>query len=114
MGVLKWGLKATLCNYAQPSAIVHIRGLLSRNFSSQMPTIVGNHGQSWTSTLSPHLLSPHLDFPQKFQLFSTFSTLFQLRLNFWTPGTEGPGSSFSNLFSTSGLKGPKIEFLWGD
>ena len=29
-----------------------------------MTTIVGNHGQLWTSTLSPHLLSPHLDFPK--------------------------------------------------
>ena len=29
-----------------------------------MTTIVGNRGQLWTSTLSPHLLSPHLDFPE--------------------------------------------------
>ena len=28
-----------------------------------MTPIVGNRGQVWTSTLSPHLLSPHLDFP---------------------------------------------------
>ena len=28
-----------------------------------MTTIVGNRGQLWTSTLSPHLESPHLDFP---------------------------------------------------
>ena len=28
-----------------------------------MTTIVGNRGQLWTSTLSTHLLSPHLDFP---------------------------------------------------
>ena len=26
-------------------------------------TIVGNRGQLWTCTLSPHMLSPHLDFP---------------------------------------------------
>ena len=29
-----------------------------------MTTIVGNRGQLWTSTLSPHLPSPHLDFPE--------------------------------------------------
>ena len=28
-----------------------------------MTTIGGNRGQLWTSALSPHLLSPHLDFP---------------------------------------------------
>ena len=28
-----------------------------------MTTILGNRGQLWTSTLSPHLQSPHLDFP---------------------------------------------------
>ena len=27
-----------------------------------MTTIVGNRGQLWTSTLSPHLESPHLDY----------------------------------------------------
>ena len=26
--------------------------------------IIGNRGQLWTSALSPHLLSPHLDFPK--------------------------------------------------
>ena len=29
-----------------------------------MMTIVGNRGQLWTSALSPHLESPHLDFPE--------------------------------------------------
>ena len=45
MGALKWGLKAALCNL-------------------HTTTIVGNRGQLWTSTLSPHLPSPHLDFPE--------------------------------------------------
>ena len=31
-----------------------------------MTTTVGNRGQLWTSTLSPHLLSPHLDFPEMY------------------------------------------------
>ena len=52
---------------AQSSTIVHFCGLfgpLSKgNFRGKMTTIVGNRGQLWTSTLSPHLLSPHLDFP---------------------------------------------------
>ena len=34
------------------------------NFRHKMTTIVGNSGQLLTSTLSPHLLSPHLDFPE--------------------------------------------------
>ena len=29
----------------------------------KMTTLVGNRGQLWTSTLSPHLVSPPLDFP---------------------------------------------------
>ena len=29
-----------------------------------MTTIIGNRGQLWTSTLSPHLLGPHLDIPE--------------------------------------------------
>ena len=41
-------------------------GPLSKgNFRSKMTTIVGNRGQLWTSTISPHLLSPHLDFPKR-------------------------------------------------
>ena len=53
-----------------------------------MTTIVGNRGQLWTSTLSPHLESPHLDFPEIFNLwalredssfgyFLTFSGIFR-------------------------------------
>ena len=38
-------------------------GPLSKgNFRRKMTTIVGNRGQLWTSTLSPHLESPHLDY----------------------------------------------------
>ena len=33
-------------------------------FLHEMRTIVGNRGQLWTSTLSPHLLSPHSDSPE--------------------------------------------------
>ena len=39
--------------------------LCEGNFRHKMTTIVGNCGQLWTSTLSPHLLSPHLDFPER-------------------------------------------------
>ena len=39
-------------------------GPLSKgNFRRKMTTIVDNRGQLRTSTLSPDLLSPHLDFP---------------------------------------------------
>ena len=72
VGALKWGLKATLCN---SRTIVYNCALLwpfwdpfgslsKENLSCKMTTIVGNRGQLWTSTLSPHLLSPHLDFPE--------------------------------------------------
>ena len=68
----KWGLSngglrplSAIC--AQSSTIVHFCGpfgpLSKGSFRRQMTTIVGNRGQLWTSTLSPHLLSPHLDFP---------------------------------------------------
>ena len=65
MGALKWGLKASLCNLR---TIVHNCALLwplgplsNGKFRLKMTTIVGNCGQLWTSTSSPHLLSPHLD-----------------------------------------------------
>ena len=69
----KWGLSngglrplSAIC--AQSSIIVHFCGLfgpLSKgNFRRKMTTIVGNRGQLWTSALSPHLESPHLDFPE--------------------------------------------------
>ena len=68
MGALRWGLKATLSTIcAQSSAIVRFCGafgpLFKRNFRRKMATIIANRGQLWPSTLSPHLLSPHLDFP---------------------------------------------------
>ena len=68
----KWGLSnrglrppSAICT--QPSTIVHFCGpfgpLSKGNFRHKMTTTVGNRGQLWTSTLSPHFLSPHLDFP---------------------------------------------------
>ena len=36
------------------------------------PEIVGNRGQLWTSALSPHLLSPHLDFPDTCDVFTHY------------------------------------------
>ena len=73
LGKSKWGLSngglrplSAFC--AQSSTIVHfcsLFGPLSKgNFRNKMTTVVGNRGQLWTSTLSPHLLSPHLDFPE--------------------------------------------------
>ena len=35
------------------------------NFRRKTTKILGNRGQLWTSTLSPHLESPHLDFPDE-------------------------------------------------
>ena len=75
MGKSEWGLSngglrplSAICT--QSSTIVHFCGLfgpLSKgNFRHKMTTIVGNRGQLRTSTLSPHLLSPHLDFPKNF------------------------------------------------
>ena len=32
-----------------------------------MTTILGNRGQLWTSTLRPHLLTPHLDFTENLE-----------------------------------------------
>ena len=54
---------------AQSSTIVHFQiggpfGPFSKgNFRHKMMTIVGNRGQLWTSTLIPHLQSPHWDSP---------------------------------------------------
>ena len=71
-GKSKWGLSngglrplSAIC--AQSSTILHFCGLFGPlsegNFRHKVTTIVGNRGQLWTSTLSPHLKSPHLDFP---------------------------------------------------
>ena len=68
------GLRPLSAIRTQSSTIVHFYGpfrplspfgpLSKRNFRRKMTTIVGNRVQLWTSTLSPHLLSPHLDFPK--------------------------------------------------
>ena len=64
MGLSNGGLRPLSATCAQLSTIVHFCGLfgpLSKgNFRHKMTTIVGNRGQLWTSTLSPHLESPHL------------------------------------------------------
>ena len=53
---------------AQVSAIMHIGGFLGPfcrgDFRRKMMTPVGNSGYLRTSNLSPHLRSPHLDFPE--------------------------------------------------
>ena len=60
------GLRPLSAICAQSSTMVHICGLFDHkcegNFRRKMTTIVGNRGQLWTSTLSPQLLSPRLDF----------------------------------------------------
>ena len=66
-GLSNGGLRPLSAICAQSSTIVHFcdpfRPLSKVNFRRKMTTIAGNRGQLWTSTLSPHLLSPHLDFP---------------------------------------------------
>ena len=50
----KWGLSN------------HFLGpLCTGNFRHKMTTIIGNRGQLWTRSLRPHLLSPHLDLPDR-------------------------------------------------
>ena len=66
-GLCKWGFKATLCNLRtivyNCAQICGLFGFPSKgNLRHEMTTIVGNRGQLWTSTLSPYLQSPHLDF----------------------------------------------------
>ena len=60
-------LRPLLAICTSSSTIVHFCGpfgpLSEGNFRRKMVTIVGNRGQLWTSTLSPHLLSLHSDFP---------------------------------------------------
>ena len=66
-GLSNGGLRRDSAIRAQSSTIVHFCGhfgpLSEGNFHRKMTTIVGNRGQLWTSSLSPHLLSPHFDFP---------------------------------------------------
>ena len=63
-GLLNGGLRPLSAICAR--SFVHfcsLSGPLSkRNFRHKMTTIVGNRGQLWPITLSPQLLSPHLDF----------------------------------------------------
>ena len=70
-GISNGGLRPISAICAQSSAIVHFCGLLGpfskRNFRHKMTTIVGNRGQLWTSTLSPHLLSPPCRLSRKYR-----------------------------------------------
>ena len=69
-GKSKWGLSnGGLRPLSLSLQFVHNRVQLctfvafrTGNFRHKMTTILGNRGQLWTSTLSPHLQSPHLDF----------------------------------------------------
>ena len=56
-------LRTFVCNCKLCTFMAFLGTLFKENFRHKMTTIVGNRGQWWTSTLSPHLLSPHLDFP---------------------------------------------------
>ena len=47
-------------NHVQVCTFVAFR---KGNFRRKMTTSLGNRGQLWTSTIGPHLQSPHLDFP---------------------------------------------------
>ena len=66
MGLSNGGLRPLSAICVQSSTIVHfvghLRPFLRGTFVAKMTAIVGNRGQLWTSTLSPHLPSPHLDF----------------------------------------------------
>ena len=72
-GSANGGLRPLCAICAQSSTIVHFCGFsgpLSKGiFRHEMTTIVGNRGQLWTSALSPHWQSPHLDFPDQYTIF---------------------------------------------
>ena len=106
LGKSKWGLSngglrplSGIC--AQSSTIVRFCGLfgpLSKgNFRRKMTTIVGNRGQLWTSTLSPHLESPHLDFPDKFCLGRGRGTPLKRRAKYFFFGPE-TSTKFQDTF----------------
>ena len=61
-GLSNGGLRPLSAIRAQSSANVHFYGpfgpLSKGNFCRKTTTIVGNRGQLWISTLSPHLLTP--------------------------------------------------------
>ena len=84
LGKSKWGLsdgglrplsaichnRLQLCTFVAFFGPI-LRGTSLTKFPHKMTIIVGNRGQLWTSTLSPHLRSPHLDFPDYFDAKST-------------------------------------------
>ena len=95
------GVFSAIC--AQSSTIVHFCGpfgpLSKGNFRRKMTTIVvGNRGQLWTSNFSPHLLSPHLDFPEMVWSFVAQAQKFppnsrqssRLELGSPRPSPKGP------------------------
>ena len=74
-------LKASVCNLrtVYNCALSGPFGpLFKGNLRHKMTTIVGNRGQLRTGALSPHLLSPHLDFPKFWhrRIVSFFRFLF--------------------------------------
>ena len=80
MGALKWGLKGHSLQFVHNRAqLCTFVAFCKGNFRRKMTTILGNRGQLLTSTLSPHLQSPHLDFSESFGGFRCRSSghLFQ-------------------------------------
>ena len=69
MGALKEGLKTTSCNLRtighNCALLWHVWALSKGNFRHKMTTIVGNRGQLWISTLSPHVLSSPFRFSRE-------------------------------------------------
>ena len=137
LGKSKWGLSngglrplSAICT--QSSTIVHFCGLfapLSKGkFRYKTTTIVGNRGQLWTTTLSPHLLSPHLDFPDSAQCttslfwkngldYRVFWSVLFLGASFGSPlfscvydlFAPDPWNLLSPIFNTSSI----FRGLWG-
>ena len=75
-------------------------GPLSKgNFRHTMTTIVGNRGQLWTSTSSPHLLSPHLDFPNRGYFRMGVHNFGRFLMGLVRMGSEGFSLFFFSFFS---------------
>ena len=73
----------------------------------KMTKIVGNRGQLWTSTLSPHLLSPHLDFPDP----CNFNTeMFMSKIGNLCPTLGQPAAS--RILCTLLAKSPGQDFVY--
>ena len=93
MGALKWGLKATLLNVrtiVYNCALLWPFGPLSEgNFRRKLTTILGNGGQVWSSTLSPHLLGFHSDNQWSIRLWTDKSE--------WRPRSTRPQPQMSLL-----------------